>query len=157
MFYKGEADWAAIAGTVDAVDLPVIANGDIDGLPAARSCLAQSGAHAVMVGRAAMGRPWLVAEIEAGLSGTAFTAPALDEQLDSLCEQIADSVSLYGTRLGVRIVRKHVAAAVDAVDLPLDNTARRDLRGRLCRIEDAGELRAALASVYRRKRERVAA
>lgn len=157
MFYKGEADWAAIAGTVDAVGLPVIANGDIDGLAAARTCLAQSGADAVMIGRAAMGRPWLVAEIEAGLAGVPFRAPALDEQLDSLCEQVADSVSLYGARLGVRIVRKHVAAAVDSVDLPLEGTARRDLRGQLCRIEDAGELRAALASVYRHKRERVAA
>lgn len=157
MFYKGEADWSAIAGTVEAVGLPVIANGDIDGLQAARTCLAQSGADAVMIGRAAMGRPWLVAEIEAGLSGMPFTAPALDEQLDSLCEQIEDSVSLYGARLGVRIVRKHVAAAVDAVELPLEDTVRRDLRGRLCRIEDAGELRAALASVYRHKRERVAA
>lgn len=157
MFYKGEADWAAIADTVDAVDLPVIANGDIDSLPAARTCLADSGAHAVMIGRAAMGRPWLVAEIEAGLARVTFKAPTLDEQLDSLCEQIEDSVSLYGGRLGVRIVRKHVAAAIDMVDLPLSEDSRRELRGRLCRIDDAGELRAALANVYQHKRERVAA
>ena len=96
MFYKGEADWAAISSTVQETQLPVIANGDIDGLGSARKCLEQSGADAVMIGRAAMGRPWLVGQVEAGLAGKPVANPVLLEQLDSLCEQIEDSVALYG-------------------------------------------------------------
>lgn len=157
MFYKGDADWAAIGETVAATCLPVIANGDIDGLDAARIALDQSGSAAVMIGRAAMGRPWLVGEIEAGLEGRAFTPPSLSEQLDSLSEQIADSVSLYGERLGVRMVRKHVSAAIDKVDLPLDGQTRRKLRAWLCQIEGGTELRTALTDVYARQSEKVAA
>ncbi len=68
-FYKGEADWKAISAVVDAVTIPVIANGDIGSLDDARRCLAQSRAAAVMVGRCAVGRPWLVGQIGAGLQG----------------------------------------------------------------------------------------
>ena len=69
-FYKGRADWAAIAATRQAVAIPVIANGDIGGVADARTALARSGADGVMVGRATGGRPWLIAEIAAGLAGT---------------------------------------------------------------------------------------
>ena len=64
-FYTGQADWLAIADVVRAVSVPVIANGDIDGPLAARQALALSGAAGVMVGRAAQGRPWLLAQIGA--------------------------------------------------------------------------------------------
>src|SRR5918994_1083489 len=57
-FYKGSADWTAIAATVAAIACPVIANGDVGSLEDARRCLSASGAAAVMVGRAAVGRPW---------------------------------------------------------------------------------------------------
>lgn len=148
MFYKGRADWAAISATRKACGLPVIANGDIDSVDAAQEALGESGAHAVMIGRGAMGRPWRVGEIEAALSGRAWTPPALDEQLDSLLEQIGDSVDLYGERLGVRVVRKHVAAMIDHAPLALEAAERRQLRAWLCRIEEARLLRRALQEVY---------
>ena len=152
MFYKGEADWSRIADTTGTVGLPVIANGDIASLDDARRCLALSKGHGVMVGRAAMGRPWLVGEIAAGLDGRPWSAPSAYEQCDSLCEQVADSVDLYGARLGVRIVRKHVSAAIDHAPVDLPDGERRALRGDLCRIGDARELIAAIRNVYSRER-----
>ena len=68
-FYKGVADWAAIRAVRAVGDFPLVANGDIHGLDDARACLAQSGADLVMVGRAALGKPWLVGAIGAGIVG----------------------------------------------------------------------------------------
>ncbi len=151
MFYKGKADWARIGDTVAAVALPVIANGDIGSCGDARECLARSGAYGVMIGRAAMGRPWLVGQIDAHLEGRAWRAPELAEQCASLCEQIADSAALYGERLGVRIVRKHVSAAMDAAPLALSPQARRAMRSDLCRIEQVPLLIDAVRKVYARE------
>ncbi len=147
-FYAGRADWAAVRRTVDAVKLPVIVNGDIVDTATATAALLASGAHGVMIGRGAMGRPWLPAEIAAALDGRAFRRPDLETQFDSLRAQIADSISLYGASLGLRMVRKHVAAAIDAVDLPLSDAERRSLRARLCQIPDAPALVRALETIY---------
>ena len=147
-FYKGEADWEAIRATVDAVNVPVIANGDIHDAPAANAALEQSTAYGVMIGRAAMGQPWLLGEINADLEGRAYEMPSLEQQVDGLCEQIEDSLSLYGPRLGIRMVRKHIAAHIDKVDLPLSDIERRSLRADLCRLEDHQRLIANLQAVY---------
>ena len=156
-FYKGQADWRAIRATVDAADVPVIANGDIDDAVAAQTALEQSSAYGVMVGRAAMGQPWLLGEIGASLSGQAFRAPSLAQQVDGLCEQIEDSLNLYGSRLGLRMVRKHVAAHIDKADLPLSDTNRRVLRADLCRMDDPERLMTNLQAVYAGRMLRVAA
>ncbi|MEO0983653.1 MAG: tRNA dihydrouridine synthase DusB [Pseudomonadota bacterium] len=156
-FYKGDADWARIRDTVASVAIPVIANGDIDGPAAAHAALDASGAHGVMVGRAAMGRPWLAGQIAAALDGRAYRDPPLDIQCDSLCEQVEDSVALYGERLGVRMVRKHVSAALDATRLSVDAATRRALRAELCQLESASALVASLRAVYGAETAEIAA
>ena len=152
-FYKGSADWGRIRDTVEAVDLPVIANGDIGDVHSSRSALDASKAYGVMVGRASMGRPWLAGLI----AGRLKSPPSLALQCESLCDQIADSVHLYGDRLGVRTVRKHVSAAIESVKLDFHPSERRQLRAQLCQIEDADDLICQLKHLYTEEQAEVAA
>jgi len=156
-FYKGEADWRAIHETVSSVPVPVIANGDIDSVSRARAAKKASGAFGVMIGRAAMGQPWLLGEIDADLNGAHVLRPSLAQQVDGLCEQIEDSLSLYGQALGIRIVRKHIAAHIDKVALPLQTADRRALRAEFCQIDNPKRLMSELNLLYSGQKLRVAA
>jgi len=114
-FYKGRADWAAIAPVVRAVDVPVVANGDITGAQAARQALAQSGAGGVMVGRGAQGRPWLLAQIAASLSGRPVPPAPQGAELVALVGAHYDAMlGFYGRDLGLRVARKHLGWYADA-------------------------------------------
>jgi len=113
-FYKGEADWKAIAPVVQAVTIPVIVNGDIGSLDDARQSLASSRANAVMIGRSAVGRPWLVGQIGAALQGKAIVEPSAEEKTDIALEHYEGLLSLYGEHVGIRHARKHLAAYAQA-------------------------------------------
>ena len=107
--YKGSADWGFVRRVKDATRLPVIVNGDICSREDARTALAQSGADGVMVGRGAYGRPWLLGQVMADLSGGGNKPdPSLDEQLDVILEQYYAMQSLYGVQTGVNLARKHI-------------------------------------------------
>jgi nifR3 family TIM-barrel protein len=112
-FYKGSADWTAIAHAVDAAVIPVVSNGDIHSVQDAWRCLAQSRASAVMVGRAAMGQPWLVGQIAAALAGEPVLEPTAAQKTEAAVEHYEGLLSLYGREVGVRHARKHLAAYAD--------------------------------------------
>ncbi|QFU16454.1 tRNA dihydrouridine synthase DusB [Microvirga thermotolerans] len=112
-FYKGQADWEAISRVSSAVGIPVIANGDVGSLDDARRCLAASGAQAAMIGRAAMGRPWIVGQIGAALQGRSLPEPSPSAKTAAIVEHYEGLLSLYGVHVGVRHARKHLAAYAD--------------------------------------------
>jgi nifR3 family TIM-barrel protein len=112
-FYSGTADWGAIGSVVRAVDIPVTANGDVVCVESARGCLAQSGAAGLMVGRAAVGQPWLVGKIAAALRNAPWMPPTPNERASLAMEHYEALLALYGQRMGTRHARKHLAAYAD--------------------------------------------
>src|ERR1035437_2008500 len=114
--YKGLAEYDTLAAVKAAVRVPVVANGDIDSPQKARAVLLATGADAVMVGRAAQGRPWIFREITHYLAtGTLLAQPLVPEVQQLLLEHLQDHYALYGTYLGVRPARKHIGWYVRAL------------------------------------------
>ena len=108
--YKGQAEYDTIAQVKRAVSVPVVANGDIDSPQKAQLVLQLTGADAVMIGRAAQGRPWLFREIHHYLAhGTLLASPLVAEVKRLLMHHLEEHYSLYGSFTGVRTARKHIA------------------------------------------------
>lgn len=127
-FYKGEARWHLVKPVVDAVDVPVVVNGDITNEAAAREALRQSGAAAVMIGRGAQGQPWLVGQVGAGLANeNDVVAPVGDQLIELVLRHYDAMLSEYGERVGVRVARKHIGWYLEAVGIELDPTVRREV------------------------------
>ncbi|HEX2012202.1 MAG TPA: tRNA-dihydrouridine synthase, partial [Roseateles sp.] len=114
--YKGLAEYDTIRAVKAALRIPVVANGDIDSPQKAREVLAHTGADAIMIGRAAQGRPWIFREIAHFLAtGEALPAPLVGEARDWLIEHLDDHYRLYGALTGMRTARKHIGWAVRAL------------------------------------------
>jgi tRNA-dihydrouridine synthase B len=114
--YKGDAEYDTVAAVKAALHIPVVANGDIDSARKAEQVLRLTGCDALMIGRAAQGRPWIFAEIAHYLRyGTVPPAPATRQVRDWLLEHLHDHHALYGEVQGVRSARKHIGWAVRAL------------------------------------------
>ncbi|HWS04208.1 MAG TPA: tRNA dihydrouridine synthase DusB [Burkholderiaceae bacterium] len=139
--YKGEAEYETIAAVKAALRIPVVANGDIDSPQKTRSVLQATGADAVMIGRAAQGRPWIFREVAHYLATGELLAPPLVVELRrALLAHLHDHYTLYGARTGVRSARKHIAWYVR--ELPGGEA----FRSRMLAIEDCDEQLQAVAS-----------
>ena len=130
--FKGPAEYDTIAAVKSALSIPVVANGDIDSPEKARVVLAHTGADALMIGRAAQGRPWIFREVAHFLAtGTHLPPPTVAEAAQWLGVHLHDHYALYGEVSGVRSARKHIGWALR--ELP----GGEDFRARMNRIEDS--------------------
>lgn len=146
-FYKGQARWSLVRDTVDATALPVVVNGDIDSIGQARDAQRQSGAAAVMVGRAAVGRPWLVGEISAALRNEAWRKPDPSAMGGAARRHYDFLLSSMGREVGLRHARKHVVAYLEEAIRLGSSTAMR-LRSDLCNSGDPAAVDRGLAEAF---------
>ena len=117
-FYKGQADWAAIAPVKQALSIPLIANGDIIDADTADTALRLSGADGVMIGRGAQGRPWLLAQVAHALYGRpAPVIPQGDALADLVVGHYEAMLAFYGPELGIKIARKHLGWYLEVAGL----------------------------------------
>jgi tRNA-dihydrouridine synthase B len=108
--YMGEAEYDTIAAVKQAIKIPLIANGDITTPEKAKYVLDYTQADAVMIGRAAQGRPWIFREIEHYLqTGTHMLPPTVAEIHEVMLEHLADLYEFYGDLTGMRVARKHIS------------------------------------------------
>lgn len=141
--YRGEAEYDTIARVRDEISIPLFANGDIDSPHKALKVLEYTGADAVMIGRAAQGRPWLPGQIDHFLrTGRELPEPSLREQQGILTEHLQALYAFYGDHAGVRIARKHVGWYLHAAD------GSRDFRQAFNQLETAHDQVSAVASFF---------
>lgn len=146
-FYKGRANWDAIRPVRHAVAIPLVANGDCASVADARSMLERSGADAVMIGRAAVGQPWLVGQIGAALAGETFKAPSFEDRLGHALAHLETLMAALGSRAGIRHARKHLAGYADHAVLPRPESALAGVRRDLVTSENPVVVRQSLSEL----------
>lgn len=141
-YYSGKADWAAIASVKRAVDIPVIGNGDVSNGESALAMMEETGCDFVMVGRGALGNPWIFRELLAAWRGEKIPGkPAVEDKKRIMMRHLEDLSELKGEYAAVREMRKHVGWYLKGVH------GAAAFRGRVNQITDIYELKKAIESI----------
>jgi tRNA-dihydrouridine synthase B len=115
--FNGDAEYETIKAVKKAVNIPIVANGDIDSAEKAQSVLKNTGADAIMIGRAAQGNPWLFSQINHFLdTGETLEKPTQSVIQSTLLTHLEHLYSFYGNTTGVRIARKHISWYFNHID-----------------------------------------
>ncbi len=126
--FNGEAEYDTIGDIVDAISIPVFANGDIDCATKAKAVLAKTGASAVLVGRGALGNPWLFKQIDKYLSnGEHVAEPLIEERRRVIVGHLQSIHNFYGEEHGTRIARKHFGWYCDAMKQNVDSVSAKKI------------------------------
>lgn len=140
--YAGKADWRIIRDVKRAVSVPVFGNGDVRGGADALRMLDETGCDAVIVGRAAQGNPWIFREIAAAMQGEKVPPPTPEERMEMAVRHFQLEAQLYGEKLAVLQMRKHIAWYVHG----MKGASR--FRERINQMNSAEEVLAALKEKY---------
>lgn len=142
-FYKGHADWKKVGLVKQAVDLPVVVNGDINDFPDIDQALADSGADGIMIGRGTYGKPWFVGQAMHYLkTGEHLPAPSLETQMNVVLEHYEDMLHHYGVEAAVRIARKHIGWYTKG----LHGSA--EFRNHVNRLDDPDQVKSEIRTFY---------
>ena len=136
-YYEGKADWDVISRVKQTVDVPVIGNGDVDGIVSARKMLEETGCDGVAIGRAARGNPWVFKELSEG----AEYRPSVDEKKNMMLRHLDMTLDVKGEYIGVREMRKHIGWYTTG----LMGAAR--LRVNINKAETAEEMRSLISGI----------
>lgn len=145
-FYKGKADWDAIRAVREAVKIPLVANGDVANKDDACAILQQSGADAIMVGRASYGQPWLAG----GIVGSDAAPKSIERILAYIISHYEDMLNHYGIKTGIRHARKHLGWYLDR---HIGNTLAPAARAKIMTLNDAAEVVRELETIFHQKAE----